>query len=170
MPLKAFGTDERRYVDGKEKLHAGNKTLFNTVALNSDVPVFAVEGYIDALSLEFAGFAAVGLGAAARGDLLVDAVEKMTVKPRVVLLLDADKSGRDNAQKLYDELLSIGVPAVVRFLSDDAKNDANQILQEQGVEVLRGILQTIVDETLNEFAAKFFLRRRRVRFGLRLSA
>lgn len=154
IPIESLDKDEREYVEGKEKLHCGRKVLFNADVLTSNEPIFAVEGYIDAMSCELVGFKAVGLGSADSGNLLLDAVAKMDTKPQIIILLDSDDTGRKNAPILYDELLSNGCPCVVRFLADeDSKIDANQILTTKGKDALSDKLQSILDDSLAELAA-----------------
>ena len=145
VPKNSFGETAQNYIH--EKQHAGKKTLFNPGALKSEI-VLAFEGYIDALSAELAGFAAVGLGGADSYQLLVDAVKNLSQKPKIIILLDADKTGRDTAPKLKSALAKVGCAASIRFLTDnDSKLDANQILVEAGVENLRERLRIIVDDT-----------------------
>lgn len=156
IPVKSLDDDVQKCLEGKEKLHAGKKTLFNPDVLTSNEPVFAVEGYIDAMSIEHAGFKAVALGAATRGDLLVNAVAKMDgAKPQIIILLDGDDTGRKNAPIIHDELLSNSCPCVVRFLAgdDDNKLDCNEILTTQGRDSLSDKLQSILDDSLSELAA-----------------
>ena len=151
--LEIYDDSTRKFIEQNQKLHAGTKTLFNPDALQNEI-VFVVEGYIDAMSIELAGFAAVALGAASRGDLLVDVVKTMERKPLIVILLDSDAQGRKDAPKLYKELIKIGCPACVRFLADDdSKIDCNEILQTQGLDALRGTLQKLVDDSATELAA-----------------
>ena len=142
------------FFKGKEKLHAGHKKLFNPDALTSNAPIFVVEGYIDAMSIDYAGYPCVALGAAARGDLLVDAVANMKNKPQIIILLDSDKTGREHAPKLCEELIGDCCPAVIRYLSDDdSKIDCNDILVNDGVDALRSRLADIVDDSIAELAA-----------------
>ena len=142
------------FFKGKEKMHAGHKRLFNPDALTRGEPVFVVEGYIDAMSIDYAGYPSVALGAAARGDLLVDAVANMKNKPQIIILLDSDATGREQAPKLLEELIGDCCPAVVRYLDDgDSKIDCNEILQTQGVDNLRGRLADIIDDSISELAA-----------------
>lgn len=152
IPIERYDDKQRQYIIEKE--HVGTKKLFNATALNSGEAIFCTEGYIDAMSIEFAGFKAVALGAASRGDLLVDVVKTMERKPLIIILLDSDAQGRKDAPKLNKELIKVGCPCVVRFLADsDSKIDCNEILQTQGLDVLRGILQKLVDDSITELAA-----------------
>ena len=152
---KTANTDKaREFFRDKEKLHAGHKKLFNPDALTSTAPIFVVEGYIDCMSIDYAGYPCVALGAAARGDLLVDAVANMKNKPQIIILLDSDKTGREQAPKLLEELIGDLSPAVVRYLSDDdSKIDCNDILVTSGVDALRSRLADIVDDSIGELAA-----------------
>ena len=152
--LDIYDASTRKFIEDNLKLHAGTKKLFNVNALKSDKPIFCVEGYIDAMSIELANFNAVALGAASRGDLLIDAVKSLDKKPQVIILLDSDEQGRKHAPKLYNALIDIGCPAVVRFLSEEeSKIDCNEILTSQGVDNLRGILEKIYDDSLAELSA-----------------
>ena len=163
-PLAEYDEQARKFI--REKEHAGRKVLFNADALTADEIVFAVEGYIDALSLIYTGFKSVALGGANEYNKLVDAVAKMQEKPRVIILLDSDKTGRDAAKKLYDELINIGCPCCVRFLSEeDSKIDCNQILTDHGEENLRGRIESMIvgavaelDAVAREIEEKKFLR------------
>ena len=154
----------------KEKVHAGHKKLFNSDALQNEI-VFVVEGYIDAMSLEFAGFNCVALGGCAEGYLLLDALDKVDKYPQVIILFDPDDAGNKAAKSLHEELLKIKCSCVIRFLSNPKKDftptegisgnmvlvenkiDANDILQKHGVSVLRGILQDILDNSFSELNA-----------------
>ena len=144
----------REFFKDKEKLHAGHKKLFNPDALNSTEPIFVVEGYIDAMSIDYAGYPCVALGAAARSDLLVDKVTYMKNKPRIIILLDSDTTGREHAPKLLEELIGDCCPAVVRYLDENnSKLDCNDILVEKGVDALRSRLADIQDDSVAELAA-----------------
>lgn len=152
VPIDKYDEKTRKYI--REKDHAGNRTLFNADALNSDQPVYVVEGYIDAMTLELAGFKAVALGSVSCGNLLVDAVKSLDKKPQVIILLDSDEQGRKRAPQLYNELLNVGCPTCVRFLSDDeSKIDCNEILTTQGLDNLRELLEKIFDGALAELSA-----------------
>lgn len=152
IPIERYDEKQRKYIAEKE--HAGEKKLFNFSVLTSSEPVFCVEGYIDAMSIELAGFKAVALGGRS-GKLIVDAVLTMERKPKIILLLDSDEdAGRKSAPTIHKELIEVGCPCVVRFLADsDSKIDCNEILQTQGLDALRSILQKLVDDSLNELAA-----------------
>lgn len=144
----------REFYKDKEKLHAGHKKLFNPDALTSTAPIFCVEGYVDCMSVDYAGYPCVALGAAAEGYLLVDKVANMKNKPQIIILLDSDATGRENAPKLLEELIGLNCAAVVRYLSDDdSKIDCNNILAADGVDALRNRLAGIIDDSISELAA-----------------
>lgn len=157
MPVsyKTANTQKARdFFKDKEKLHAGHKKLFNPDALTSTAPVFVVEGYIDCMSVDYAGYPCVALGGAGEYYLLVDAVANMKNKPQFIILLDSDKTGRENAPKLCEELIGDLSPAVVRYLDDgDSKIDCNDILVTNDVDALRSRLADIVDDSIAELAA-----------------
>lgn len=168
--VRSYDTKAQQYIRGKEKMHAGRKDLFGAEFLNSTEPIFCFEGYIDAMSAELVGFKAVALGGKGEGDLIISAVDNLTPKPQIIILLDPD--GAAEANQLRADLLAVKCPCVVRFLSkptqgrnyDDncasgsavvfnAKIDANFILQNQGEDVLRIMLQDILDDSLAELNA-----------------
>ena len=117
--------------------------------------VIAVEGYIDALSLELTEFSAVAFGSADGYDLLIKALQPLATKPRILILLDPDKTGREHAPKLQRALKKIDCISVIRFLSDEpnSKLDPNQILVEQGKEKLHEIINNLINDAQTEFTA-----------------
>ena len=151
VPIENFNAQKRKYI--REKDHAGTKTLFNVELLTQTELVIAVEGYIDALSLELAEFSAVALGSAEGYNLLVKALQPLENKPKILILLDPDKTGREHAPKLQRALKKIDCQSVIRFLSDEpnSKLDPNQILVEQGKEKLHEIIEKLIIDTQNEF-------------------
>ncbi|MBR4903176.1 MAG: toprim domain-containing protein, partial [Selenomonadaceae bacterium] len=152
VPIENFTKEQRKYI--REKDHAGQKTLFNIEVLKNAKEVFAVEGYIDAMSIELAGFNAVAFGSASGYELLVKAVATLEKKPRIIILLDSDETGREHAPKLQRALAKIGCHAVIQFLFEtDSKIDANQILVEDGVDYLMNALFAIQQEAQKEFKA-----------------
>lgn len=153
VPIENFNAQKRKYI--REKDHAGTKTLFNAELLTQAELVIAVEGYIDAMSLEFAGFSAVAFGSAEGYDLLIKALRPLETKPRILILLDPDKTGRTHAPKLQRALKKVGCMSVIRFLSDDSnsKLDANQILVEQGKEKLQELIENLIADAQTEFTA-----------------
>lgn len=152
VPIENFTDKQQRYI--REKDHAGAKTLFNIEVLKNTKEVFAVEGEIDAMSIELAGFKAVALGSAESYGLLVKAVATLETKPKVLILLDPDDVGKKHAQKLKNELTKIGCCAVIQFLSEtNSETDANSILQEHGVDYLMNELFAIQQSAQKEFQA-----------------
>lgn len=153
VPIENFNAQKRKYI--REKDHAGTKTLFNAELLTQAKLVIAVEGYIDAMSLELAGFSAVAFGSAEGYDLLVKAIDKIKNKPKILILLDSDETGRKHAPKLQRALKKVSCTSVIRFLSDEpnSKLDPNQILVEQGKEKLHEIIEKLITDAQNEFTA-----------------
>ena len=156
--LDDYDEQTRKYVT--PKLNAGSPKLFlsRRDVLDSDEPIFAVEGAIDALSVELAGYGAVALNSRTNGRLLVDALKHRQAEkkklPPVIVLLDSDEKGREAAPTVYQMLVDIGVPCCVRFLFDETvKTDANDILVANGVDNLRDRIQTILDSSLAELDA-----------------
>lgn len=152
VKLEQYDDKTQKYIFIKE--HVGTRRLFNADALNCADVVFCVEGYIDAMSIELAGFKAVALGGRGEFRLLADAVAEKKNKPMIIVLFDGDEPGRDYAPKAFDALIDVGCPAVIRFLTDDvSKLDANEILTTSGVDALQDRLQDIIDDSRAELDA-----------------
>ena len=103
------------------------------------------------MSAELAGFKAIALGGRGEGNLLTNFIDNLKVKPQLIILFDPDKAGRDSAPELREDLLKIKCPCTVRFLSrHNCDLDANDILEKQGVDVLRSMLQGIMSDSMPE--------------------
>ena len=141
LPLDSFDETAQKYI--APKAHAGTKTLFNPDALRHDV-AFVVEGEVDAMTIELAGFHACAVGGADSYQLVVNAVKALESKTKIIILFDSDDTGRKYAPQLQSALLNVGCVASLQFLSDEeSKLDANEILTTQGLENLRGLLDSI---------------------------
>lgn len=155
--------DEKTKADIEQKypkMNAGSPRLFRSRrnVLDLSEPIFAVEGALDALSIEYSGYGAVALNGRGNGYLLVDELKKRLAEkkklPTVIIMMDSDEQGRDAAPKLYDALIDIGCVCCVRYLFDEVtKRDFNDILVDEGKDNLRGILQNIVEDSLSELDA-----------------
>ena len=152
VPLENFSESQRQHIN--PKAHAGKKELFNVAAIDDAISgklswrIIAVEGEIDAMSIWQATsgvVCTVACGGASSYKLIVSEIEKRvnlgggikTAKSKeieVVILFDDDEAGHNNAEKLKQELLNLGVPAATYYFpADESKKlDANQILQDEG--------------------------------------
>lgn len=159
--LDDYDGTTRKFVEDNKKLNAGQPKLFlsRQDVLDSAEPIIAVEGVIDAVSCELAGFDAVALNAGGNRDLLVNALrERLAAQkklPPIIIMMDADERGRNEfAPKLYDALIDIGCPCCVRFLfNETTKTDFNDVLIRDGVDNLRERLESIVDSARAELDA-----------------
>lgn len=162
---QSYGKKWEKFVNEKE--HDGEKTLFNVLALHSDL-ILVVEGYIDAMSIWQASggnIAVVALGGANQAAALLKAIDdKKIIGKKFILAFDADipNSNKNFHTDLQAELNKRGNFAVCRFfydfLSDDDKNifglkvDANQIIQARGDHFLLALTQNIIDGTQADFS------------------
>ena len=146
------------------KQHAGTMELFgDPAALNADL-IIVVEGELDAMSIwqcfqgNIATVAILGCGN-----------WKKTLLPKLndlqgkhfLLLMDADAAGKKSAKKLLEELQRRGCIAVVKYLYDALpkeeqidfgwKVDANSILQHNGNEYLKDLLEKIIADAYKDF-------------------
>lgn len=158
--LDRYDGATREFVEKNQKLNAGSPRLFISKpnVLDSDEPIFAVEGALDALSIDLAGYGAVALNSRSNGRLLVDALKRRHAEkkklPLVIVFFDSDEQGREAAPTVYQMLINVGCPCCVRFLSDETtKTDANDILIRDGVDNLREHIQSIVESARSELDA-----------------
>lgn len=128
-------------------------------ALKADTLV-VVEGEIDAMSIWQASQGKVAvvaiLGCSNANKTLGIRLHELKGK-RFIVLLDADEAGKQNANRLCDKLISEHHPAVIRYLYDylplslkknpqAVKVDANEILIHHGEEMLRSMMNKILNE------------------------
>jgi len=134
-----FPFDEKHFfmrsVDGDVEVKRGNtgggKEIYTIRDVDFSKPFFVVEGIIDAISIEKAGFQAVATDGATNYKILIQWLKsecKDNKPPCVIMLFDNDKAGRDNAKKAVDELNSVGYMAKNYILHKEY--DANEFLQK----------------------------------------
>lgn len=107
----------------------GASPLFNPEAIETDQPVFIVEGELDAMSITEAGGQAIALGSTANYRTLVDHLSTATLKTPVLLALDKDKAGEETTEKLAEELTKQGISFYRVDVSGEYK-DPNEALQQ----------------------------------------
>lgn len=152
VPIDSFTAEQRKYIKAKE--HAGTKALFNADLLTQSETVITVEGFPDALTLEYCGYPCVATGGAEMYTLLIRALRSLETRPNVLILFDPDQTGRKAAPKLQKELSEIGCASAIRFLTEDiSKLDPNQILVEQGADKLKEIIDNLISDAQKEFTA-----------------
>lgn len=151
VPIETFDEKSRQYIQPKQ--HMGTKFPFAFDSISADVPMnIIVEGEIDAMSIwqVMHGILPVIATSGATNykkfiELLKEKFPKD--KPKFLVLLDSDATGKDAAPNLTKTLLEAGFPAVYHFLSDEeSKVDANDILREQGSDTLVNYMADICNE------------------------
>ena len=106
----------------------GAAQIFNYKALYSSAsPVFVVEGEIDALSIEEAGGAAVGLGSIDNVPLLLRILEERSPSQPLIVALDNDEKGKAAEDKLTEGLERLKI-AHYRLSPYGEYKDANEAL------------------------------------------
>lgn len=105
----------------------GSASLFNAEALESNQPVFIVEGIFDALSIEQCSipnqpFKAVALGSATNQSYLLAHLQDPAKRPRkpLIIALDGDDAGISASKQLAHKLDDLGVKHI-NTIKDDAK-------------------------------------------------
>lgn len=159
----ALPSDRKRMKKDFWKQHAGKKTRFfgdkKSVA-DADI-VVVVEGEFDAASIwqcSDGKIAAVAiLGCSNANNTLMPYLKSLLSGKKLLLLLDGDKSGRSESEKLRAELIKQAVPTASRYLTDfnsfaegtkqlGDKVDCNDILRKHGNEFLKSLLDRIIDD------------------------
>lgn len=156
--LKSARTGDK---DERKSLNAGEKKIFNVNAIIKDKPVIIVEGEIDAMSIWQAtdgNVNIIALGGAGQSNLTkflqatIPATERKNYS--FVVLFDNDSTGKEQSDKLIENLLKIGCPAVSKFLDNgDVKVDANDILINEGDAALNSRVEQIISATQIELDA-----------------
>ena len=154
----AIALNEDRYIIPKNcwKMSTG-KELFGLDLLHKNIEVLAiVEGEIDAMSIYQAtngNVFALATGGAGMKKFVSDLENFFgNLKPRILILFDNDKAGKDNAPKLRDILVEHNFPAVFKFLVDgEEKRDANDILQQHDNEKLAELIDKIIANAQTDF-------------------
>lgn len=111
------------------KSKVGKMHFLNGNALQeAQQPIYIVEGEIDALSVIEAGGEAIGLGSANRVQALLDVLKKAG-KPAqpLIVALDNDERGQEEAAKLIAGLKAQGIPHI-QFNPAGEHKDANEAL------------------------------------------
>lgn len=164
--VAVIAPSDRNNIDVRYKnIHAGKeKYLYNVFDVNVCKPplkyLIVTEGEIDALSVFQATehkYWTGATGGAAKFKLILDFVKKrkefkeLADDFTVIILFDADKSGRDNATKAVDALKSAGY-AAFDYLIDDSL-DANAYLQQYGDAALSNRIDDIIADAKTKLPA-----------------
>lgn len=109
-----------------------NNGVFNAEALKSGADVvFVAESCIDALSFLSAGYQAVGLTGAGKGEALLDLLVKEKPQARLLVALDNDEEGQKKQREIVEAVKTLGIECVgvdTAVLFAGVK-DANEALQ-----------------------------------------
>ena len=92
------------------KQNCGRKPIFNLAALDRNTAIFVTEGEIDALSIEEAGGAAVGLGSTSKCRAFIEELKKRPKHNVFVLCLDNDEPGKKAQAQLAADLEALQIP------------------------------------------------------------
>ena len=130
-PTSYLARDTRQELAENVKKYAKQKVgdihIFNTEALESEAPIFIVEGEIDALSIIEAGGEAIGLGSANNVDKLLEILKTKRPKKAFILALDNDDTGKKAQAKLKEGLEDLGLNYIENDIAQGFK-DSNEAL------------------------------------------
>lgn len=133
--------------------------------LTSSENIFIVEGEIDALSVLTTGNIAVALGSTANATEFIEAIEKISKVPRLILFLDNDETGIETTQNLINSFKKINLSrkkenltAAIEVSTINYTNlgyntvgaDPNQILQEIGIDKFKDFLLNAIKNFKSE--------------------
>lgn len=121
------GNAKHKYIKPK-KINVGPQPLHNAKALSGPA-VFVVEGLMDALAVEAAGYPAIGLGGIGH-EALIERVREVKYDGLMIVMLDNDKTGRENTDKLIDDLSDDeAIVWAVEYPGPDWGKDASEVLE-----------------------------------------
>lgn len=114
------------------KMHEGKNHLFNIDALQSEAPVFVVEGEIDALSVIEVGYSnTIALGGTGGYSLLLKVLEEKRPEYPILIALDNDDAGKSTAGKLLSALKAKGIEAFNVNISGDFKDPNERLVKDR---------------------------------------
>jgi replicative DNA helicase len=132
--------DVRPEIVEYSKMNEGEKNLFNLAwglgAGQEAGYIFVVEGEIDCLSLWECGYHnSIGLGGVGNYVKLINALKEIDYKGGVLIALDNDKAGKENALRMKEELQELSIECVICDFYGKHK-DSNEYLvaDRQGLE------------------------------------
>ncbi len=139
----------------------GNTEILNMHYLEDETltekQIFITEGYFDALSLEEAGYKAIGLNSTAMADTLIKTMDMQREKLRgkqFILALDNDQGGIDTTNKLKKALSELRLQYAELVI--DGYKDINQFLIEDKEGLLRTIENLPLRGTIHEYLSEGF--------------
>lgn len=126
---------------------SGGSVPFNYAALiNSDKPIFIVEGEIDALSIMAVSnsYNAIGLGGAKVQTSLVDFLRQAQPKNPLIIALDNDDAGKEGSRELSEKLTDAGIKHIIAdsiYTGIEGVHDANELLLADKEELKQRVIQ-----------------------------
>lgn len=156
---RALGKDaQAKYLNSPETevFHKGN-VLYNfgraRAKLKGDAPLLVCEGYMDALALDAAGFAAVAPLGTALTDNQLRLLWRVTETP--TLCFDGDRAGRGAAERAIDRAMPALSPRqTLRFVFLPEGQDPDDMIRKGGPGAMRRLIdaRTDVEDTLWQLA------------------
>lgn len=138
------------------KIHRGEKDIFGSkkalreLENDNSLPIFAVEGEVDAMSIWQLGFAAIAFSGSNLSNRQQDLLKNFPPNTNFILMLDNDETGRSKSPDVAKLIRRAGNFRVLeKFLDGD--KDFNDCLQENPVS-LKNTLQKIFDEAKSFFS------------------
>ena len=138
-------------------------SIFNLSALHQkELPIIVVEGEIDAMSIESAGFPSVGLGSIVMTKRFVHyASQNPPVQPVLVCLdTDMNEQGQKAQIELLEGLRAAGIEACNIDIKAGCK-DANEALVKLGIDQFTAMVQQKVKDAVDEIKKEAEMERRK---------
>lgn len=130
-PTSYLARDTRQELTETEKKYQKQKVgathIFNLEALESDKPVYIVEGEIDSLSIIEAGGEAIGLGSINNIPKFLEILKTKKPSKALIIALDNDTKGQEAQEKLIKGLEDLALNYIVYDVAQGYK-DSNEAL------------------------------------------
>lgn len=127
----------------------GQKNALKMLTSKTDLLVFAVEGEIDAMSIDQCGFTAVAFGGSSISNYQRNLLKEFPNTARFILMFDSDETGRMKAPKAEETFAECGFKVITKFL--DGKFDDFNAWLEVDPRGLKTELQRIYDLSVEDF-------------------
>lgn len=143
------GEHEHKYMKPKSA-DIGPAPLWNAEALKKDA-YFAVEGELDALAIEWAGYPAIAAGGTSGANRLAEEAASTGSEAVAIILFDCDKAGEKGANDLATALKERGLKYMLADAHEylEPQKDPQQLMQEDP-DGLREITRTLYARAAEE--------------------
>lgn len=159
--------------NGRYRNTRGDAQILNTHYITGmEKEIFIVEGYIDALSIEEAGYKAISLNSASNNKQFIELLKlkrEATEGKTFILIPDNDDAGKKLKDSMMEEFKQLGLILYIGQIPESKGKDCNDYLRSDKAEFscfLTGLInksQNYVDGYLGEFLSNIMDDTKRVK-------